>query len=459
MESTSSTGVSSAGDESIVSSELPSQVEFPTADNSSITASVGAVTAIVSSLKKTSSQAARVSSTPSKAVASVSSKQSAENKDPAYTPSNASAMKAVWISYFEVEPMVKNKSESAVRQAIGKAYDNLVDLGINTVIVQVRQYGDASYQSDYYPWSKYVSGTMGKAPAFDPLPVLIDEAHKRKLSFHAWINPLRGMSQSDMGKVSDSLQIKKWYNDRANSDRCVYLSDKGRWYLNPAYPEVRQLIADGAAEIVKKYDVDAIHIDDYFYPTTAKSFDEKSYQKYGKNADRSTWRLNNCSQMVSMIYSAVKKANAKVLFGVSPAGNINNNYSSQYADVKLWCSKNGYLDYIAPQIYFGFKNSAQPYENTLKQWNSLITAKNITLVPGLAVYKIGGEDSYAGSGKTEWINDSNIISRQIAMAKTQSKYGGVALFSYRSMFSLTTGKQNSGAKLQQDMASMKKQLQ
>ncbi|MGN0650782.1 MAG: glycoside hydrolase family 10 protein [Oscillospiraceae bacterium] len=348
-----------------------------------------------------------------------------------YRALNYSEVKAVWISYIELAQLLTGKSESEFRNSIGTAFDNCVSLGLNTVYIHARSHSDAYYSSELYPWSKYVTGTLNCAPSFDPLKIMVEEAHSRKLSIHAWINPLRACAVTQLNSYGD-YPVGKWA--RSDSTAGKYVVDvNGTYYLNPAYEPVIDLIAQGAAEIVSGYDVDGVHIDDYFYPTTDASFDSSAFSSSGYSTI-SSFRFANCDKLVSAIYSAVKSANSTALFGVSCQGSVENNYNQMYADVKKWCETAGYLDYIAPQIYYGFTNSAQPYERCLSQWNDIAKSGGIPLIAGLSVSKIGYEDTWAGEGKYEWINDKNIISRQINAAMECTAYGGTALYSYRSIF-------------------------
>lgn len=325
----------------------------------------------------------------------------------------------MWISYIEIAGM-QSSSESAFRGSIGSVYDNCVSLGLNTVYVHVRSHGDAYYNSDYFPKTKYING------GFDALKIMVEEAHKRGLSFQAWINPLRMCSVSDIEREK-GYPIYNWRGD----NRLVQVGNY--YYLNPAYKEVIDLISNGAREIVANYDVDGLHIDDYFYPTTDASFDSEEFQSSSYNT-LSDFRLSNCDNLVSGLYSAVKSANPGALFGVSCQGNIDNNYNQMYADVKKWCAYPGYTDYIMPQIYYGFQNSAQPYSTCVKTWNGLAQSGKIPLIVGLSVSKIGLEDTWAGAGKDEWITDSEILKRQFSEAYELPAYGGVCLYSYNSVF-------------------------
>ncbi|MBO5666659.1 MAG: family 10 glycosylhydrolase, partial [Firmicutes bacterium] len=182
-------------------------------------------------------------------------------------------MKAMWISYLEFLDMPK--SEKNFRKVIDQKFDQCVEYGMNAVIVQVRADSDAMYDSEYFPWSKFASGTQGVDPGYDPLEYMIQAAHKRNLEFHAWVNPYRitGYKLS-WSEVSEDNPAKVWTTDGSvKNDRNV-LFHNGFYYYNPSVAEVRQLVVDGVEEIVQNYDVDGIHFDDYFYPSLSNSSDE-----------------------------------------------------------------------------------------------------------------------------------------------------------------------------------------
>lgn len=355
-------------------------------------------------------------------------KKTAENRSiNHYTPLNFKEQNAVWISYIDLQPMILGKSKNEFKENISKAYKEIKDLGCNTVYVHVRSFGDAYYSSQFYPYSKGITGEIGVEPGFDPLEIMIQKAHSLGLSFHAWINPMRCETEENMEKVSDSYDLKQWYSDSEKYDEyLVKVDSDNHYWLNPGVEAVRKLIADGAAEIVKNYDVDGIHIDDYFYPTTDTYFDAGIYVENGVKESLSEWRKNNVTKMVKSIYSSVKEQNPDVLFGVSPQGNMENNYEFMYADVKKWCSEEGYLDYIVPQIYFGFENSAKPFTRTTEEWSNIVTCDNVNLVIGLGVYKIGQED--------EFLQTTGIIGNQIDISQNIKNCGGIALYNYINLF-------------------------
>lgn len=344
-------------------------------------------------------------------------------------------VKSVWITYYELQKFIKD-DESDFKNEIEKRFSQLKDMGFNTVTVQVRPCADAFYKSAYFPSSKYCFGKQGVDMPYDPLKIMCFVAEKKGLSLEAWINPYRVSQDNDINKLCDTNFAKKWYKNKSKK-RNVYVSKKAV-YFNPASSDVNKLIVNGVKEIVKNYSVSAIHFDDYFYPDTDKSIDNAEYQKYLKNGGKSSlsdWRRENVSSMIKSVYSAVKSVNKKVKFGISPASNIDNDYSSLYADVEKWSQDSGYIDYICPQIYFGFKNVKQPFMQTTKKWTN--TAK-CDLYIGLPLYKCSKSDEYAAKNDesiiNEFKNNNDIIARQIRYIKNFDEIGGFYLFSYSSLF-------------------------
>lgn len=339
--------------------------------------------------------------------------------DSKYHALNYDTVKAVWISCIDLAPVL-SEGEDSFRQAFSEMCQSCKELGINTLFAHVRPFGDAFYPSELFPATRYFCGRQ-----FDALAVMTEEAHKRGLSFHAWINPLRCETTEALDIMPFDYPVKQWYADPEKYDQYImYVEDTGHWWLDPAVPEVRSLIAEGAAEIVRSYDVDGIHIDDYFYPTTEAYFDAGIYVEQGIDIPLDEWRLDNCNKMVREIYSAVKRENSSVEFGIAPQGNLENNYSYMFADVRKWCSEAGFCDYICPQIYFGYNNPHKPFAPTLEVWQQLCEAGGRKLLIGIAAYKINTED--------EFIDDIGIVSRQAALAL--DKTNGAALFSYNSLF-------------------------
>lgn len=346
-------------------------------------------------------------------------------------------IRAVWIAYLDLAPILKGKTEAQFKESIGKMYDNCVSIGLNTVIVQVRPFSDSFYPSDLFPWSSFCSGTLGKALSYDPLKIMVSEAKSRQLKIEAWVNPMRAMTTTEIKNVSSKYPVSQWYGDESLKSQNLIDYD-GRIYYNPASPEARQLIADGAAEIVKNYEVDGIHIDDYFYPPSLPySYDKAQYDAYVKDGgtmNQADWRRDNTSKMVKEMNEAIKKADSSAVFGISPRGVISQNVDQLYIDIEKWGSTHGYCDYIAPQLYYGFKHSTAAYDDVIKQWSDLVTCDDVQLLVGLAAYKVGQQDQYGGSGKDEWQTDHDILAHQIDDSRAYKNYGGLIFFRYEQIF-------------------------
>lgn len=344
--------------------------------------------------------------------------------------------RAVWISYLELGNMLTGKTASQFRSNIGAAYDNVKNLGCNTVIVHVRPFGDALYSSSYFPASYLITGTEGDALPFDPLTIMVEEAHSRGLTFEAWLNPYRVRARSGRALSSDN-PAQKYINSGSDA---VYQTANGGIFYNPGSREAIDLIVNGVREIVRNYDVDAIHFDDYFYATTDSSIDSGLYAASGSGLSLAAWRRQNVNTMVREVYAAVKTEKPSVRFGISPQGNTKANYDTLYADVATWLGNSGYVDYICPQIYYGFNNATCPYSTVLAEFNGMIKVSGIDLYVGLAAYKIGNEDTYAGAnGKYEWQQNSDLLSRMVTKARDASHYKGFCLYSYNSVISPAAG--------------------
>lgn len=426
----SSEGASSSSASSSVYSSSSDGGKSSTTETSSYSAAgsvsesgseiISSSSSIVSSIESSSSSLSSSSSSQTSCSSSTPELPPADFGVNNYRALNYSEVRGMWISYIDLAGILSG-TESDFRSGISYIYDNCKSLGINTVYVHVRSHGDAYYSSDFFPRTKYLGGT------YDPLDVMIEEAHERGLSFQAWINPLRGCAVSDIERESGYPM----YNWAGGETRLVQVGSY--YYLNPAYSEVVELIADGAREITANYDVDGVHIDDYFYPTTDSYFDSTAFSQSGLSS-LSEFRLANCDKLVSSLYKAVKQGNSSAIFGVSCQGSIYNNYNYMYADVKKWCTESGYIDYIMPQIYYGFKNSAEPFEECVNTWNNLAYTGNIPLIVGITSAKLGLEDKWAGDGSREWITDEDILKRQFLVSRELSAYGGIGIYSYGAVF-------------------------
>ena len=342
----------------------------------------------------------------------------------------------VWLSYVDLNEMLKGKTESEYQENVQTMMANLESLGINRIYAHVSMFTDAIYESEYYPWSRYASGTIGKSISYDPLEILINEAQLRQIQVEAWINPLRSFTKKELEKVSNEYVIKQWVDDSELKSRNLMLIDD-RYYLNPGSSDVVDLISNVVEELCSKYKISGIHIDDYFYPTGMNdSLDEITYLEYVENNPETSvadYRRAMSDRLVSTMYKTIKNTNHSLVFSISPSANIDTNYNSYYADVIKWTKENGYCDVMIPQIYFGFENGAMPFEEVVDQWNEL-TGHKVKLIYGLAAYKVGEEDAYAQSGKYEWQENVDILARQVEYVKNKDKYSGIALYRYYSMF-------------------------
>jgi len=383
-----------------------------------------------------------------------------------YKPLNYDNMKAMWLSQLDLIPVYYDeenglqRTEDDFAAKIDMVMKNLKDSGFNTVVVQVHPDCDSMYLSEYYPWSDYMNGnsnrkadqelkdddaakitatTYGNTSLYDLMPIMIDAAHKYELSFQAWINPMRAYAINEIEYVNDSYLIKQWYNDPEKSQTYLFQTTR-RVYLNPAYEEVRQYIVNVATEICRYYDVDGVHMDDYFYPSNDPTYDTAAFEAQDDFNTLIEFRRNNINTLVKQIYDAVKAENPDMLFGISPGGNINTNMNSLAADVKTWCSTPGYVDYICPQIYFGFEHATVPFDKLSQDWINLNTEESVDMVLGLCMHKIGREDQYAGAGRYEWQENSDILKRSFEwMAERLDTVDGFCIFSYQYMFNPVTG--------------------
>lgn len=351
----------------------------------------------------------------------------------AATPSQAVAtatapddMRGVWITYMELSmENESDKSEAAFRKKFEKIADDCVSFGFNTLIVQVRPFGDALYPSKLYPASHILTGEQGKSPGYDALKIMCESCRKRGLSLHAWINPYRVTASQTPAKLSADNPYRK--------NPSIGIKTESGIILNPADETARQLIVDGVREIVSQYPVDGIHFDDYFYPTDIGDADSGSYEAYRQTVpqdaamDLSDWRRANVNLLVAETYQTVHHYSQTAVFGISPQGNLGNN-AQLYADVESWCRAKGYLDYICPQLYFSLDNPALRFADALGAWTTLDFAADVKLYVGLAGYKAGTD---ADSGT--WQAHDDTLSQELIILNSNQNVNGFMLYSYSSL--------------------------
>lgn len=332
--------------------------------------------------------------------------------------------RAIFVSYIELNKYIKGNDYEISKRNIRKIIKNIKKLKCNTIILQVRSASDAIYKSNIYPMSLNIVNTEYD-DYYDVLDYFIKESHKSNVKVIAWINPYRIRTTCDKTTITEKNPAYKYL------DTDIVYINNGIYY-NPSKQETEDLIVKGVEEVLN-YDVDGILFDDYFYPDN--NIDKKDYEEYIKNnefIEEKDYRLNIVNKMVKRVYKTCKNKNIK--FGISPDGNIDNNYNKNYADVKSWLKSNEYIDFIMPQIYYGFYNSTRDYIKVTKEWENLIENKDIELYIALAFYKVGMEDKYAKSGFNEWIDNDNIIMREILLSRNLKNYKGFSLFRYENIF-------------------------
>lgn len=311
------------------------------------------------------------------------------------------------------------------------------NLNFNAVIVQIRTAGDAFYPSNYAPWSKYLTGKQGKAPASqeNPLTWMIKEAHNRGLEFHAWLNPYRAtmdLKTEELSQDHDFFKHREWM-----------LKYGTKWYYDPGLPEVKNHLLAIIKEVVTNYDIDAIHFDDYFYPykEPKQDFpDQKSFQKYRKSGQSiDDWRRQNVNELIQALHFTIKDLKPWVQFGISPFGVWRNqskdpkgsptqagqtNYDDLYADVLLWM-KNKWIDYLIPQLYWSMEHRLASHSKLADWWSN--NSFGIPVYIGNGPYKIREDSDEA------WKNPSELNS-QVNYARTLPQIHGNAFFSAKSIF-------------------------
>lgn len=342
-------------------------------------------------------------------------------------------MRGVWIASVENMdwPSKPGLPPAAQQKEFTDLLDLLKQLNFNTVIVQVRPAADTFWPSRQEPWSYYLTGRQGVSPHYDPLAFMIKEAHKRGLAFHAWFNPFRVQNVSKAA-LSENHPIKK------HPDWLV--SYGGRKYYNPAIAAARRHSINVIAEVAEKYDVDGIHLDDYFYPYPVKKNgktvpwpDAELYKKYGNGQPLAAWRRSNVNTFVRDLHQRLKATKPELPLGISPFGVWRNQSKDPtgsptrafsayddglYADSRLWIEQ-GWIDYVVPQLYWHFGHRVAPYGVLLKWWNKEMERNpQVKLYIGLGTYKHGDE----------W-KDPAELDKQMAELKKYKNVAGAVHFS------------------------------
>ncbi|MFZ1527283.1 MAG: family 10 glycosylhydrolase [Ferruginibacter sp.] len=326
-------------------------------------------------------------------------------------------------------PSAPALSSAAQKAEFIKLADMHKQNGMNALIVQVRPATDALYPSQYEPWSQWLTGKQGRPPSpyYDPLEFMITETHKRGMQFHAWMNPYRAVFNINNSVLSPT------HITRLHPEWFLTYGDKK--YFDPGNREAQLYVTNVVKDVVSRYDIDAIHFDDYFYPyrITGKEFpDNNSYLKFGNGLSKDAWRRSNTDSIIAMLYRVIKKANPHCQFGISPFGVWRNtdkdpagsntkagqtNYDDLYADILLWLRK-GWADYVTPQVYWEIGHPAAEF-NTLVEWWSKNTY-GVNCYIGLGIYRAGSNAAW---------KDRSQLPRQIEKIRTTANMQGMAFYS------------------------------
>ncbi len=337
-------------------------------------------------------------------------------------PTAAAPYRAVWVSYLEWQ-QVDFSTPETFSGDIAVILDNIRNLGATVVLAQVRPFGDALYPSSYYPFSHLCTGQQGRDPGYDPLALLVQAAHDRGLALEAWVNPYR--IQAGLTPALCDASPAKLHPD------WVKYTDTGA-YLDPANTAVRQYIADALGELCANYDVDGIHFDDYFYPTTDPAFDAADYAASGTALTRDDWRRENVNALVELCHATARRYGVR--FGVAPVGDPEQNYALQYSDAARWL-RQGTVDYLMPQLYWGQEyvkdgDTSHSLARLAGAWAALPRAAGVRLYAGLGAYRIGaGDGSDAGS---EWVSGRALADQLNLLDRLGVQ--GAGLYRYASLF-------------------------
>ncbi|TDE59879.1 glycosyl hydrolase [Nonomuraea mesophila] len=303
--------------------------------------------------------------------------------------------------------------------------DVAVQRRLNSVFVQIRPTADAFWPSPFEPWSQYLTGTQGQDPGYDPLGFAVEETHKRGLAFHAWFNPYRVSMQDDPAKLHPD------HPGRKHPDWILPFG--GKLYYNPGMPEVRRFCQDAMMDAVTRYDIDGLHFDDYFYPTNTPDFDDSAaYAEHGAGfPDLASWRRNNVDLMVQEMQQRVLESKPEIAWGISPSGiwrnkasdplgsdtNGGQSYDNLHADTRGWVKK-GWLDYIAPQLYWYIGQPPADYSKLVPWWSDVAAGTKTQLWIGQAAYKAGDPAQAA-----EW-QAPDELSRHLTLNRDHPEIGG-----------------------------------
>ncbi len=351
-------------------------------------------------------------------------------------------LRGVWVSTVKMldYPSKRNLSADELKREFLDILDTCTALGLNAIFFQIRPAADAFYESKYEPWSEWLTGKQGRPPKpyFDPLKFMLDETHKRNMRFYAWINPFRAIATIQYADISpDHITRKKpqWFFKYGK-----------HLYFNPGIPEVRDYITNIITDIVKRYPIDGIVFDDYFYPYPERDENNKiipipdyaTYKKYGKGFKTiQDWRRDNMNKFISQTSKAIKNEKPWVIFGISPPAVWRNKshdpdgsdtrgleaYDWLYADILLWL-KNGWIDFVSPQLYFYRGHKYADYQTLLDWWSEHTFGRNLYI--SLNIHALDNPSN------KHWKNPSE-IPQEIRLARKKNAVKGFVLYRFKSL--------------------------
>lgn len=343
-------------------------------------------------------------------------------------------MRGMWVATVTNRDWPSRTGLSAERQRaeLLALLDVAVERRLNAVMFQVRPSADAFWPSPYEPWSQYLTGTQGEDPGWDPLDTAVTEAHRRGLQLHAWFNPYRVATHTDPSRLAAS------HPARRNPGWTVPYG--GKLYYNPGLPEVRAFVQQAMLDAVRRYPVDAVHFDDYFYPypVAGEAFDDDAaFRAHGAGStDRDAWRRDNIDRLVFETAARIKEIRPGTQFGISPFGVWRNaatdplgsntragvqTYDDLHADTRKWVREN-WIDYICPQLYWNIGYEAADYAKLLPWWAGVAEGSGTRLFVGEALYKAGDPEQPAA-----W-QDPAELSRHLTLARDHPQARGHVFF-------------------------------
>lgn len=362
--------------------------------------------------------------------------------------------RSAWVSsIWNLDFKQTNGSASAFKTEYTRVLNSFDSMNMNAVTFQVRPASDAFYPSSLgNPWSKYLTGSQGKAPesGFDPLEYMVTETHKKGMEYHAWFNPYRVTESAASGKTKAQMLATLSADSFARKNPDLVMVYDNRLYLNPGEPKVQQHVVDTVMEVVKNYDVDGVNFDDYFYPYPSgfktSGIDKATYEKYkGDFKSIDDWRRNNVDTLIETLHNEIKKVKPNVKLGMSPFGvwrskskdPLGSNtgatlmsYDDIFADTRKWV-KEGWLDYITPQIYWSINHDKAPFKALVDWWADVVKDTNCQFYVGHAVYKHNPGEA-TGNEAADWKKTTE-IPNQITYLRSKDNVHGSTFFSLRDL--------------------------